>query len=99
MRIFRTYYSHRHLRAAERKTAALKNSALIKKNKDRRILVVLHLFYPESWKELREYLLNFTGYNWDLYITYPDMIADRIDREDILRLNPNTSFLQMDNKG
>ena len=99
MRIFRTYYSHRHLRTAERKIAALKNSALIKKNKDRRILVVLHLFYPESWKELREYLLNFTGYNWDLYITYPDMIADRIDREDILRLNPGTTFLQMDNKG
>ena len=63
MRIFRTYYSRRHLRAADRKIAGIRHSALIKKNKDRRILVVLHLFYPESWKEIREYLLNFSGYS------------------------------------
>ena len=81
MRIFRTYYSHKHLRAAKRKTAAIRRAGLIRKNKDRKILVVLHLFYPESWKEIREYLLNFSGYNWDLCITFPDMIADKIDRE------------------
>ena len=99
MRIFRTYYSHKHLRAAKRKTAAIRRAGLIRKNKDRKILVVLHLFYPESWKEIREYLLNFSGYNWDLCITFPDMIADKIDREDILAVNPRTSFFQMENKG
>lgn len=99
MRIFRTYYSHHQLRAAERKAASIKHSGLIRKNKDRKILVVLHLFYPESWKELREYLQNFSGYKWDLCITYPDMIADKIDREDILALNPRTTFYQMENKG
>jgi hypothetical protein len=99
MRIFRTYYSHKHLRAAKRKTAAITRAGLIRKNKDRKILVVLHLFYPESWKEIREYLLNFSGYNWDLCITFPDMIADKIDREDILAVNPRTSLFQMENKG
>jgi hypothetical protein len=99
MRIFRTYYSHSKLRAAKRKTAAVKCDGLIQKNKNRRILVILHLFYPESWKEIREYLLNFSGYNWDLCITYPDMIADQIDRKSILELNPRTTFFQLENKG
>ncbi len=99
MRIFRTYYSRRHLRAADRKIAGIRHSGLIKKNKDRRILVVLHLFYPESWKEIREYLLNFSGYTWDLCVTFPDMIADQIDKKDILALNPRTTFLQTENKG
>ena len=99
MPIFRTYYRHKLPRAAERKYNAAKNEKLIRKNKDRRILVVLHLFYPESWKEIREYLLNFSGYTWDLCVTYPDMIEDRIDKEDILALNPGTTFLCLENKG
>lgn len=99
MRIFRTYYSHKTLRSAQRRAAAARNAALIDKNRDRRILVVLHLFYPESWKEIREYLLNFSGYTWDLCITFPDMIEEKLDWEDILSINPRTRFLKMENKG
>ena len=103
MRIFRTYYSHRQMRAVSRKTAAIRNARLIRKNKDRRILVILHLFYPESWKEIREYLLNFDGYNWDLCITYPDFLDEKPGfaeiLEDIRRLNPRTTFFKMENKG
>lgn len=99
MHIFRSYYRHKLLRSFKRKTNASKYSALIEKNKDRKILVILHLFYPESWKELREYLLNFSGYNWDLCITYPDFIDQKLDREDILSINQRTIFMKSENKG
>lgn len=103
MRIIRTYYSHSLLRGRRRSLSRARNADLIRKNRDRRILVVLHLFYPESWKEIREYLLNFEGYSWDLCVTFPDCLAGSLEekgiRADILRINPQARLLPMENSG
>ena len=86
------YYKKGLRRGAARLAGQHKYRALLEKNKDKKILVFLHLFYPESWKEIREYLRNFQGYSWDLCITYPDFLDDREGfqeiKEDICRLNP-----------
>lgn len=39
---------------------------------DVRILVCLHLFYPDLWPVVRAYLENLTPYEWDLLVTYPE---------------------------
>lgn len=36
-----------------------------------RFLIALHIFYPESWPEIKCYLDNFSIYNYDLVVTYP----------------------------
>ena len=93
------YYKEGIRRGAARLAARKKYSGLMEKNRDKRILVFLHLFYPESWKEIREYLRNFDGYQWDLCITYPDFLQDRLDFDDIRRLNPRTDFVCLENRG
>ena len=37
-----------------------------------RIVVCLHLFYPDLWPVVRTYLENLSPYRWDLVVTYPD---------------------------
>lgn len=103
MGIFRTYYSHSVSRGLARSRGQHRDAALLAKNKDRRILVILHLFYPESWKEIRQYLLNFEGYKWDLCVTFPDFLEEKLEKagilSDIRALNPQSSFFPMENKG
>lgn len=70
------YYSRSLIRSAARSAGQKKYSDLMKKNKNKKILVILHLFYPESWMEIREYLLNLKGYTWDLCVTYPDHLEE-----------------------
>ena len=97
------YYRKGIRRGAARIAGQKKYKSLIEKNKEKRILVFLHLFYPESWKEIREYLRNFEVYDWDLCITYPDFLDEKPEfseiREDILRLNPRTEFFRFENRG
>ena len=97
------YYKKGIRRGVARIAGQKKYQSLIRKNKDKRILVFLHLFYPESWKEIREYLRNFEGYHWDLCITYPDFLDEKEGfqeiREDIRRLNPGTEFFCFENRG
>lgn len=97
------YYKKGIRRGVARIAGQKKYQSLIRKNKDKRILVFLHLFYPESWKEIREYLRNFEGYNWDLCITYPGFLDEKEGfqeiKEDIRRLNPGTEFFCFENRG
>ena len=93
------YYQKGVRRGAARALGRARYGALIKKNSEKRILVFLHLFYPESWKEIREYLHNFEGYEWDLCITYPDFLEEKLDFDDIRKLNGKTRFFRFENRG
>lgn len=63
------YRELRLWRAALRKMAAIKNRKLIEKNRNKKILIILHLFYDESWKEIRQYLKNLDQYQVDIAVT------------------------------
>ena len=56
---------------------------MIKKNSRARILVILHLFYMNSWKEIKEYLKNLSPYRYELVVTCPEEYADKAVLEDI----------------
>ncbi|WP_438059310.1 rhamnan synthesis F family protein [Streptococcus ruminicola] len=64
-----SYRAHHLVRKIIRNKELKKNKNLILKNKNAKILVILHLFYPKSWKEIREYLDNISCYNFDLIVT------------------------------
>ena len=93
------YYSRSLIRSAARSAGQKKYSDLMEKNKNKKILVILHLFYPESWMEIREYLLNLKGYTWDLCVTYPDHLEGKLPVDSIRRINPGTRFFGLENKG
>lgn len=63
------YRTHHLTRKIIRNIELKKNKELVLKNKDVKILVILHLFYPKSWKEIQEYLDNLSCYNYDLIVT------------------------------
>ncbi|MBQ8188680.1 MAG: hypothetical protein IJZ44_02770 [Lachnospiraceae bacterium] len=46
----------------------------IRNNHDIRILVCLHLFYADAWKEVADYLDRLKGYRVDLRISYSDYL-------------------------
>ena len=93
------YHSRSLIRSAVRSAGQKKYRDLIKKNKNKKILVILHLFYPESWKEIREYLLNLKGYKWDLCVTYPNHLEGKLPVDSIRQINPGTRFFSLENKG
>lgn len=80
MSLIYSYHEPKKSQAYERKKMEEINYHLIEKNQNARILVVLHFFYPDSWKEINTYLLNLECYNWDLIVTYPDFLSE----EDLL---------------
>lgn len=63
------YHRYAVIRGIKRKYYEVYYHGLIRKNKDAKILVVLHLFYEDSCKEIIEYLKNLRKYNYDLVIT------------------------------
>ena len=99
MYFLNNYFAFSAVRSAARRRFEKKDEALIKANKDARILVILHLFYPQSWKEIREYLLNLRPYKWDLCITFPPFVKDKLDYDDIRSLNKDAIFLETENAG
>lgn len=71
----------------------------IKKNKNARILVILHLFYMDSWSDIKEYLKNLNSYNYKLIVTivngyYSDSILD-----EIRNFKSNAEFIRYNNQG
>lgn len=71
----------------------------IHRNKKKRILVVLHLFYMESWDIIEQYLKNLDVYNYDLVVTY---IKDNFDAgtlDKVKQFHKNTKLYMYENKG
>lgn len=71
----------------------------IKLNNNARILVHLHMFYPEAWEEIKEYLKNLNVYQYDLIVTHPDFLTDKTMFNDIRLFSPSCKIMCVSNKG
>ena len=60
------------------------------------ILVVVHIYYPELWNELKEYLKNITV-PYNLYVTTVD--KNKFLKKDVLSFNPQAHFEIVENRG
>ncbi len=69
------------------------------KNKDKRILVMLHMFYMCSWIEIKEYLKNLEVYNYDLIVTYTDVTRNEAVLEKIRQFKPGVKLVECPNVG
>ena len=71
----------------------------IRKNQNTKILVILHLFYMDSWNAIKYYLQNLDVYNYDLLVTYVDGHYDQYVLNKISKLYPNAEFRCYENRG
>ncbi len=71
----------------------------INKNKNVKILVCLHLFYPELWYAISKYLSNLNGYNYDLIITCTEKHYNKNIINKIKIFKPDTQILIYPNIG
>lgn len=93
------YRPYSKWRAFLRERGIKHNAELIKKHADTRILVILHLFYMSSWKEIKEYLMNLDVYKYDLIVTYTDVNIDEKVLADIRSYKPDADLQLHDNIG
>lgn len=71
----------------------------IKENQDKRILVVLHLFYMNSWDAIKLYLNNLKAYKFDLIVTCVDGNYNHDVLEKIKKYHVGTKFFIYPNQG
>ncbi|WP_137598035.1 rhamnan synthesis F family protein [Paucilactobacillus kaifaensis] len=96
---YKKYHMFAIRRYLKRKLYQRKNKKLVRKNKNKKILVVLHLFYQNSWIEIKEYLKNLDNYDWQLVITYPKSLENKFDFKDIRKFKADTKMIGYENKG
>jgi len=98
--MYLTSYHKKHLILKyKRRKHEKQYSNLIKRNKDARILVIFHYFYPECWDEVKEYLVNLRCYRWELLITYPKDRKEQLNLAKIRKFKHDTKFLPCTNVG
>lgn len=66
-------------------------------NKKIKMLVHLHLFYPEQTDYFVNKLKNINSCEWDLFITSCE--DDNIPKNKFLKINPRTKFIKIKNTG
>lgn len=93
------YRRWRVRRALGRAAGRLLYRKEIRKNRSVRILAALQLFYPGSWREIKEYLKNLGPYTYDLIITYQRDFDMGDVLEDIRRFKPDARLTAVDNIG
>lgn len=71
----------------------------IKQNRDTRILVVLHLYYMDSWPFIKRYLENLSSYNYDLVVTYVYEHYDPLVLENVRDFKNDVFIKEYKNKG
>lgn len=71
----------------------------IERNKDTRILVILHLFYMDSWPYIKRYLENLSPYNYDFVVTYTTDHHDPLVLDNVRRFRENVLLVEYENKG
>ncbi|MBR3502358.1 MAG: hypothetical protein IKO06_05585 [Alphaproteobacteria bacterium] len=75
------------------------NYKIIKQNKNKKILVILHLFYMDSWNSIKYYLQNLSPYKYDLIVTYTDDFYEQKLLDEIADFHINTKFYKYENRG
>lgn len=93
------YRAYRISRFIKRKVARMINWPRVLKNRKRKILVVVHMFYMRSVDEVIEYLKNLECYNYDLVITYIDKNYTQESLDKIAFFKPDTKLFKYKNKG
>lgn len=91
------YKQRRLVRQLQRKVFF--NKSLVKKNQKCRCLVVLHLFYENSWIEINEYLRNLAPYSFDLIITTTDGQLSKEMLGRITKEYPGAKIIGVENRG
>jgi len=69
------------------------------KIRSEKILVCLHLFYPDSWDEIKCYLDNLSIYNYDLVVTYPNEVMTENLKNEIINYKSSVNLFEYDNRG
>ena len=64
-----------------------------------RILVCLHLFYPDLWPVVRTYLDNLAPYAWDLLVTYPEGLLPASALDEVRAYRPSARLVACRNAG
>lgn len=93
------FYAHSLRRGIIRYLGKLRYRRLINKQKDTRILVILHLFYMDAWKEICEYLKNLSPYNYSLIVTCMEGCYDDDILSSIMSFKPETTIIKCENVG
>ncbi len=86
-----TYFSHLVGQFLYKKT--------IEKNRKCRILVILHLYYMDSWPAIRKYLRNLSPYTHDLIVTYIPEHSSAETLEEIKKYKPGVKLCACENRG
>ncbi|MDO4184576.1 MAG: rhamnan synthesis F family protein, partial [Rhodospirillales bacterium] len=71
----------------------------IKQNKKTKILICLHMFYPQAWKLITKYLHNLDCYQYDLLITYTKDNFDDVIVTQMQNFKVGTKVVAYENKG
>jgi len=71
---------------------------LFKDKKQRRVLVILHLFYMDAWPEIKRYLLTLLPYETDFIITYTGNY-DKAVLDSVKRFSKRTKLVRYENRG
>ena len=71
----------------------------IKKNREARLLVIAHIFYPEALQEMTEYLKNLRPYSWDLAVTTAEGENAEKIRKEIRRFRADAEVREYPNRG
>lgn len=94
-----TYHSYKVIRWLKRKLARICCHSYIKRNKNKKILVILHLFYTNSFKEIIEYLKNLECYDYDLVVTYVKDSDTALVFDDLKKYKKDVKLVACENYG
>lgn len=97
--IYNENYKERKLMFIPKYIGRLIYLPVIRKNKNKKILVIFHLYYMNSFKEIKYYLNNLSCYNYDLYVTYDKNNYDEKIINDIKEYKNDAILLPVENKG
>ncbi len=93
------YYAHSFGRALLRFCGRIVHFRLVRRHKDTRILVILHLFYMPSWVEIREYLKNLSPYNYSLIVTCMEGFYEEDTLSQVQQFKKDARIIRCENVG
>ena len=93
------YRRRRVSHGIKRAIGRIRYKNMLLRNKNVKILVILHLFYDESWKEIVEYLKNLNYYNYKLLVTVTENRISEQTLNDIRSIDRDARIVQVPNRG